>query len=80
MNIRDTVEYKSGDFHIVTCPICGNETLDMYWICECCGWEYDYTADENEESTSNGMTIREYRSEYFENPMKWVTVLKSHRL
>lgn len=52
----------------------------MYWICECCGWEYDYTADEDEKSSSNGMTIREYRSEYFENPMKWVTVLKSHRL
>ena len=50
MNIRNTIEYKSGDFHIVTCPICGNETLDMYWICECCGWEYDYTADEDEES------------------------------
>lgn len=80
MNISDTVEYKSGDFHIVTCPICGNEPLDMYWICECCGWEYDYTADEDEKSSSNGMTIREYRSEYFENPMKWVTVLKSHRL
>lgn len=67
MNIRDTVEYKSGDFHIVTCPICGNETLDMYWICECCGWEYDYTADEDEKSSSNGMTIREYRAEYFKS-------------
>lgn len=72
MNIRNTIEYKSGDFHIVTCPICGNETLDMYWICECCGWEYDYTADEDEESISNGMTIRKYRAEYFKNPMKWV--------
>ena len=72
MNIRNTIEYKNGDFHIVTCPICGNETLDMYWICECCGWKYDYTADEDEESISNGMTIREYRAEYFKNPMKWV--------
>ena len=72
MNIPDTVEYKSGYFHIVTCPICGNETLDMYWICECCSWEYDYTADEDEKSSSNWMTIREYRSEYFENPMKWL--------
>lgn len=74
MNIRNTIEYKSGDFHIVTCPICGNETLDMYWICECCGWEYDYTADEDEESISNGMTIKEYRAEYFKNPVKWVMV------
>ncbi len=67
MNIRDTVEYKSCDFHIVTCPICGNETLDMYWICEYCGWEYDYKADEDEKSISNGMTIREYRAEYLKS-------------
>ena len=28
-------------FRIVTCPVCGYPTLDMHWICEHCGWEYD---------------------------------------
>lgn len=74
MDIRDTDEYKSGDFRIVTCPICKNETLDMYWICACCGWEYDYTADENEKSIANGMTIREYRATYVANSAKQITV------
>lgn len=44
MNIRDTEEFKSGFFKIVTCPICGEETLNMYWICKNCFWEYDVFA------------------------------------
>lgn len=28
-------------FRIVSCPVCGHPTLDMYWICAHCGWEYD---------------------------------------
>lgn len=72
MNIRETEEYKSGNFHIVTCPICKHETLDMHWICGHCGWEYDYTKDENEESLANGMTVKAYREAYLKNPKKWV--------
>lgn len=68
MNIRETEEYKSGNFHIVTCPICKHETLDMHWICGHCGWEYDYTRDENEESLANGMSVKAYREAYLKNP------------
>ena len=40
-DLKNTPEYRSGMFRIVTCPVCGYPTLDMYWICEHCGWEYD---------------------------------------
>lgn len=80
MDIRNTKEYKSGNFHIVTCPICKNETLDMHFICEHCGWEYDYTSDENEESSANGMTIREYRAAYLKYPAKCGAVKSHERL
>ena len=63
-DIRKTVEYLEYGFKVVTCPICGNETLDMFWVCQHCGWEYDYFLNENEESLSNGVTIAEYRAEY----------------
>ena len=72
MNLRDTAEYKEHGFKIVTCPICGNETLDMYWVCEHCGWEYDYTKDENKESIANGMSIKKYRAAYLKQPAKWL--------
>lgn len=67
MILRETAEYKEHGFKIVTCPVCGNETLDMYWICEHCGWEYDYMKSEDEYSDVNKGTIREYREKYL-NP------------
>ena len=33
-DLKNTPEYRSGMFRIVTCPVCGYPTLDMYWICE----------------------------------------------
>lgn len=64
MNLRETAEYKEHGFKIVTCPVCGNETLDMYWICRHCGWEYDYTKFEDQYSNVNKGTIKEYREKY----------------
>lgn len=64
LNLRETEEYKSGMCSIVICPVCGKETLDMYHICEECGWEYDHTTDENDVSSANGMTLKEYREMY----------------
>ena len=51
-NLVNTEEYKNHGFSIVDCPICGRKTLDMFWICSGCGWEYDIFVnyDENEES------------------------------
>ena len=31
--LKNTPEYRSGMFRIVSCPVCGHPTLDMYWIC-----------------------------------------------
>ena len=28
INLRETIEYKEYDYKIVTCPICGKETLN----------------------------------------------------
>ena len=64
-NLKNTPEYRSGMFRIVTCPVCGYPTLDMYWICEHCGWEYDIELQtEDEESPCNGMSLRAYRELY----------------
>ena len=64
-DLKNTPEYRSGMFRIVTCPVCGYPTLDMYWICEHCGWEYDIELQtEDEESPCNGMSLRAYLELY----------------
>ena len=64
-DLKNTPEYRSGMFRIVTCPVCGYPTLDMYWICEHCGWEYDIELQtEDAESPCNGMSLRAYRELY----------------
>lgn len=49
------------EYHITTCPCCGNETFDMYFICPHCGWEYDGTQNNHEYSSANKSTLLEYR-------------------
>lgn len=61
---RDTVEYQKYNFPIVTCPVCGSETLGMYWICDRCGWEQDGTEEDGEFSDANGMTLEEYKQKW----------------
>jgi len=64
-DLKNTPEYRSGMFRIVSCPVCGHPTLDMYWICAHCGWEYDNELQtEDEESPGNGMSLRAYRELY----------------
>ena len=58
---RTTREYRELGFKIVTCPVCGKEPLDDYFICPNCGWEYDGTTEENEYSSCNKATIADYR-------------------
>lgn len=61
---RDTVEYRECDYPIVTCPICGSETLGMDWICSRCGWEQDGVEEDKVFSGANGMTLEKYREVY----------------
>ena len=58
---RNTQEYRELGFKIVTCPVCGKETLDDYFICPTCGWEYDGTTKESTYSSCNKSTIAEYK-------------------
>ena len=60
---RTTEEYREFGYKIVNCPVCGKETLDDYFICPNCGWEYDGTVEENEYSSCNKATIADYRKE-----------------
>ena len=62
INLKETVEYKEYGFNIVKCPVCGHDTLDNFWICEHCGWEYDGTKSEDEFSEANDGTIKEYKN------------------
>lgn len=77
MNIRDTEEFKSGLFKIVICPICGEETLDMYWICENCFWEYDGSYNDDDYSYSNDSTVSDYRKTFLDRKNNSDTEKKS---
>ena len=61
MKILDFVSYFKLGYRIVRCPICGKLTLDNYYICSRCGWEYDGTKDLDEYSDCNSGTIRHYK-------------------
>ena len=61
-------ELNVGDIYdsfytVITCPICESKTLDNYWICPCCNWEYDGTAHDSY-SSCNGTTPAKYRKHY----------------
>lgn len=58
-------EYKEHEFWIIDCPICGRKTLDSFYICSGCGWEYDLFIDyDNDASFSacNRTTLGEYKN------------------
>lgn len=65
IDIRKTKEFLEYGFKIVTCPICQNETLDDFFICPHCGWEYDGCIKEDDYSSANKATVAEYRVEYY---------------
>ena len=60
-DLRATREYLEFGFQIVNCPVCGKETLNDYFICPNCGWEYDSTTEEGVYSSCNEATVADYR-------------------
>lgn len=55
------------------CECCKNITIGILQeICSKCGWwnPYSKTEDENEISEENGMSLKEYRNQYFEKLKK----------
>ena len=66
-DLFETEEYKEDGFSVIDCPICGKKTMDMYWICSGCNWEYDIFIDyesDDEYSDCNGTTLGEYKNVY----------------
>ena len=61
MDLRDKYDVNKNLYKEVICPVCGQVTLDSFWICENCNWEYDDTIDENEYSAANQGSIRDYK-------------------
>ena len=60
-DLRTTREYRELGFKIVNCPVCGKETLDDFFICPNCGWEYDGITEETVFSSCNRATVTDYR-------------------
>lgn len=54
-------EQLNSGYQLTTCPVCGNETFDDYFICPHCGWENDGTVNLEEFSTVNNSSIKEYK-------------------
>ena len=61
MDSRDKYGVNKNLYNEVVCPVCGQVTLDSFWVCENCNWEYDDTIDENEYSDANRGSIRDYK-------------------
>ena len=66
MDIRKTREFLEFGFKVVTCPVCGNETLDNHFICPHCGWEHDGTS-KDQFSTANQSSADNFKSEESKN-------------
>ena len=61
MDLRDKYGVNKNLYNEAICPVCGQVTLDNFWVCENCNWEYDDTIDENEYSDANQGSIRDYK-------------------
>ena len=64
--LKETEEFKKYGFTIVKCPICGEPTLDRFWVCDNCGWEFDGAIFPDQYSSANGCTVKDYIDKYRE--------------
>lgn len=64
--LKKTEEFRKYGFTIVKCPICGQPTLDRFWVCDECGWEFDGAMFPEHYSSANGCTVGEYQNKYRE--------------
>ena len=75
MDLRDKYGLNKNLYSEVICPVCGQITLDTYWICENCFWECDDpNISDSEESGPNGCTVLEYK----EKMSKYLAFLLRH--
>lgn len=62
--LKKTEEFQKYGYTIVKCPICGEPTLDSFWICDNCNWEFDGAVLPEHYSSANHCTVAEYRKRY----------------
>lgn len=65
--LKKTEEFQKYGYTIVKCPICGEPTLDSFWICNNCNWEFDGAVLPEQYSSANHCTVAEYRKRYQAN-------------
>lgn len=58
-------ELKTGLYSIVKCPCCNSDTLNFFYICPKCKWEYDGVLRDDEYSIVNGSTLGNYRKNMY---------------
>lgn len=61
INLEEDYLYQKGYRKIVKCPVCGEDTLDFYFVCPNCGWEHDSELNEGY-SPANNIKIEDYKS------------------
>ena len=77
--LKKTEEFREYGFTIVSCPICGSPTLDRFWVCDECGWEFDGAILPDHYSSANHCTVQEYRNKYREEHNLPVIQFKSYK-
>lgn len=75
MKVRDMIvnqllssdEVKIHGYELVKCQSCGGPTLDNYYICPTCGWEYDPAckSDTTVSSVNGGVSPYDYMLDNF---------------
>lgn len=65
--LMKTDEFTNFDYRLVKCPVCKKDTLDNYYICPTCGWEYDplCESDSTVSSVNGGVSPYDYMLDNF---------------
>ena len=66
MALEKLSDIEKGIYTRVICPICKNETYDMYWICPVCGWQDDEVQNDEPdfEGGANDMSLNQAKEAY----------------
>ena len=68
MDLRDKYGVNKNLYKEVICPVCRQVTLDSFWICDNCNWEYDEEKGCPEENIPAGTKFEDLPDD-FECPL-----------
>lgn len=72
---RECNLHQDSYYKYAICPVCGCLTLNGYYVCDICGWEFDGTLMEKEKSTANNhLSIKKYRKLFLSNCSKEIRI------